>query len=233
MEEDWTILCSFLPKNWAELAEETGALKGLRKHKTAEAYLRTLLIHIGCGHSLRDAATRATLAGLGDISDVALLKRLRKAKDWLHSLCVSLFEEQGLCERHGDDFQVRLFDATNVREVGPTGSLWRIHYSVQLPSLTCDYFQLTQTKGKGTGESFFQYPIRMGDHIVADRGYSTAPGIHHVASKKADVIVRVNTSTLPLWNLEGEPFPLLERVNAIQQAGAVDSWDVRFPRARS
>ena len=230
MEEDWAILCSFLPENWAELAVETGALKGLRKHKTAEAYLRTLLIHIGCGHSLRDAATRATLAGLGDISDVALLKRLRKAKDWLHGLCVSLFEEQGLCGSDGDGFDVRLFDATNVREVGPTGSLWRIHYSVQLPSLTCDYFKLTPTKGKGTGESFFQYPIRTGDHIIADRGYSTAPGIHHVASKKADVIVRVNTSTLPLWNLEGKPFSLLEKVNTIQQAGAVDSWDVLVPK---
>lgn len=230
MEEDWAILCSFLPENWADLAVETGALKGLRKQKTAEAYLRTLLIHIGCGHSLRDAATRATLAGLGSFSDVALLKRLRKAKDWLHSLCVALFEEQGLCESAGGGLDVRLFDATNVREEGPTGSLWRIHYSVQIPSLTCDFFRLTQTKGKGTGESFFQYPIRMGDHIIADRGYSTAPGIHHVASKKANVIVRVNTATLPLWDLEGEPFPLLERVNTIQQAGAVGTWDVLVPK---
>ena len=40
-------------------------------------------------------------------------------------------------------FQVRLFDAKTVKEPGKTGSLRRIHYSVRLPSLICDYFKIT------------------------------------------------------------------------------------------
>ena len=55
------------------------------------------------------------------------------------------------------------------------------HYSVGLPSLTCDFFKLTGTEGPGTGESLAQFPIRAGDHVLADRGYSTARGIRHVA----------------------------------------------------
>ena len=141
-------------------------------------------MHIGCGYSLRETATRAKLASLADISDVALIGRLRKAKDWLHNLCVVLFEEQGIALHNESDFQVRLFDATNVKEPGKTGSLWCIHYSVQLPSLTCDFFKLTATKGRGTGESFFQYTIKKGDYIIADRGYSTNSGIHHVVVSK-------------------------------------------------
>jgi len=229
MTEDWPILLSFFPDNWIELASTTNAIKGLRKDKAAENYIRTLLIHIACGYSMREAVTRAKLAGLADISDVALLGRLRKAKDWLHSLCVALFKEQGIACHMETDFQVRLFDATNVKEPGKTGSLWRIHYSIQLPSLTCDFFKLTATKGQGSGESFFQYSIKKDDYIIADRGYSTASGIHHVISKKAFVIVRVNTRLLPILNLKCQQFPLLKNVQTIKKAGPIKSWKVLIP----
>jgi len=227
--EDWPILLSFFPANWAELASTTDTLKGLRKDKAAEDYLRTLLIHIACGYSLRETVTRAKMAGLADISDAAMVGRLRKAKDWLHSLCVALFEEHGIACNPKSDFKVRLFDATNVKEPGKTGSLWRIHYSVQLPSLTCDFFKLTATNGKGTGESFFQYSIKKGDYIIADRGYSTASGVSHVASKNAYVIVRVNTVSLPILDLNSRPFPLLDNVTAIKSPGIVRSWQVLIP----
>lgn len=230
MEEDWPILLSFFPDNWMDLAMQTDTLKSLRKNKDTENYLRTLLLHVGCGYSMRETAARAKLAGLSDISDVALLGRLKKAKGWLHGLCVELFKEQdiGQCKAHGD-FQVRLFDATNVKEPGPTGSLWRIHYSVQLPSMACDFFKITPTKGKGTGESFFQYSIRKNDYIIADRGYSKACGIHHVASKKAHVMVRVNTSSLVIMDMDKQPFELLEKVAGIKKAGTVSSWPVLIP----
>ncbi len=65
------------------------------------------------------------------VSDVALLGRLKKSKNWLHAMCVALFEEQGIAVSNESDFHVRLFDATHVKEPGKTGSLWRIHYSVQ------------------------------------------------------------------------------------------------------
>ena len=70
-----------------------------------------------------------------------------------------------------------------------------------LPSLTCDFFKLTGTEGPGgpgTGESLAQFPIRAGDHVLADRGYSTARGIRHVVDAGVRLIVRVNTGSLPL-----------------------------------
>ena len=96
MDEDWKLLVSFFPANWRELAVSTNALKGLRKDKSEENLLRTLLIHLGCGYSLRETVVRARKANLADLSDVALLKRLKKCKDWLYKLCVSMFAERGL-----------------------------------------------------------------------------------------------------------------------------------------
>ena len=227
MNEDWELLVSFLPGEWRTLADDTGTLKGLRKDKSVENLLRTLLLHLGCGHSLRETVVRARKANLADLSDVALLKRLRKSKDWLHALCVELFREQGVAVSADGRFEVRAFDATTVKEPGKTGSLWRLHYSVRLPSLTCDFFHLTATQGPGTGESLTHFPIHEGDHILADRGYSTADGIRHVAAAGGQVIVRVNTGSLSFRTAEDEPFDLLAAVTSLKRAGAVRSWWVK------
>ena len=219
VDEDWDVLVSFFPQDWRELAQDTGALKGLRKDKTVDNLLRTLLLHLGCGHSLRETVVRARQAHLADLSDVALLKRLKKSKGWLHALCVRLFEEQGLAVIPGGAFQVRAVDATTVKEPGPSGSLWRLHYSVGLPSLACDFFKLTGTEGPGTGESLAQFPIRAGDHVLADRGYSTARGIRHVVDAGGRLIVRVNTGSLPLCTTAGRPFDLLAAVGSVHASG--------------
>ena len=226
MNEDWEVLVSFLPGDWRQLAKANGALKGLRKDKSVETLLRTLLLHLGCGYSLRETAVRASKANLADLSDVALLKRLRKSKDWLHAMCVALFREQGVKVSDAGGLQVRVFDATTVKEPGRTGALWRIHYSVRLPSLTCDFFKLTATAGRGTGESLAQFPIRQGDHVLADRGYSTAAGIHHAATSGAQVTVRVNTGSLPLQTSGGTPFDLFAALTALKRAGTIRSWPV-------
>ena len=225
--EDWDLLVSFFPGNWQELAAETGALRGLRKDKSAENLLRTLLIHLGCGHSLRETVVRARQASLADLSDVALLKRLRKSRDWLYALCVELFREHGIAVSTEGGLQVRAFDATTVQEPGRTGSLWRLHYSVNLPSLGCDFFQLTATEGRGSGESLTQFPIRPGDYVLADRGYSTAVGIQHVAAAGGHVTVRVNTGSLVLESAEGRRFDLLACVESLRQPGPVGVWTAR------
>ena len=56
--EDWEVLKTFLPPGLARAAP-TGALKGLRKEKSVDNLLRTLLIHLGrgtrCGRPRRGA----------------------------------------------------------------------------------------------------------------------------------------------------------------------------------
>ena len=223
-DQDWELLSSLLPWNWRELAAETGALKGLRKDKSADGLLRTLLMHLGCGHSLRETVARARAAGLADLSDVALLKRLRKSEEWLRRLCVELFRENGVLAE-GAELPLRAFDGTTVKEPG-RGSLWRLHYAVRLPSLECDFFELTSVKGAGTGESLSRFPVRAGDLVLADRGYSTGPGLRHVADCGGHAAVRVNTGSLRLRGVDGRPFDLLGATSSLKRAGAVGSWAV-------
>lgn len=229
LEEDWDVLMSLFPKDWQEKAEKTKALKGLRKNKSAADLLRTLLIHLACGYSLRETVVRARQAKLADMSDVALLKRLRKSKDWLAELCSSMFQDRGVCLQGDHSFEVRLVDATNVKEPGKTGSLWRIHYSVRVPSLRCDFFKVTPVEGKGTGESLKQFSIQSGDYIIADRGYSTASGIEHVSQCKGHVLVRMSPHNLEVLDSTGNPLPWKERLGKITDSGHARSWPVYIP----
>ena len=226
---DWDVLVSLLPACWLDAAVSTGALKGLRKDKSPVQLLRTLLMHVACGYSLRETVVRARRADVAALSDVALLKRLRKSKDWFHRLCVELFNERGLCMGSGEGQQFRLFDATNVSEPGRTGGLWRIHYSVRVPSLECDYFAITPTKGKGAGESFMRFPIEEGDQIIADRGYSRAPGIHYATSLGAAVCVRLAPHSVRLQDATGKPFELSPRIRELRKCGDTGHWPAILP----
>ena len=165
LAEDWELLMSFFPADWRKQAQTCGALKGLRQDKSAESYLRVLLLHLGCGFSLRETIVRAQQAGLADLSDVALLKRLRKSKAWLQQLCCGLFAERRCSPVVAGTPQWRLLDGSLVSEPGKTGSQWRIHYSLRWPSLQCDYFKLTPVAGSGQGESLYQFPFAAGDRV--------------------------------------------------------------------
>jgi len=230
-EEDWELLLSFFPANWKQLAHTAGALKGLRQDKSEENYLRVLLMHLGCGLSMRETVVRAREAKLADLSDVALLKRIRKSREWLFQLCRGLFEERGLRPKVGLGKTLRLIDATEVKEPGKTGSLWRIHYSLRWPDWECDFFKLTPVEGKGTGESLQHFPFRAGEYVLADRGYCHASGIHHAVSDQAFLTVRLNPDGITLQNEAGQPFPLLTKLKPLQQTGALAAWPVLVPYA--
>jgi len=228
-EEDWDTLRGFFPAGWEELAEKHGVLKGLRQDKSPEKFLRVLLIHLGCGFSLRETVTRARKAELSDFSDVALLKRLRKSKDWLRALCGALFAERKAQVVLSEATALRLIDATLVKEPGKTGSQWRIHYSLQWPELKCDYFKLSPTEGKGTGESLVHYPLRSGEHVLADRGYCRAADFHYAAARGAKTLIRLNPGTIRMETVTGQRFPLLARLQSLTKTGETREWAVWVP----
>jgi Transposase DDE domain len=228
LRENWQVLLGLFPPNWEELGRSTGAVTRLRGFDSLNDLLRTLLLHVGCGWSLRETAVQAKLAGIAAVSDVTLLNRLRQAEGWLRELCQQLLRDNGI------DLQpalkgrpVRIVDATTVKEPGKTGGQWRIHYSLRLPTLECDHFDLTPVRGKNNGEKLGRFVFHAGEVVMGDAGYSHPPGIAAVVRQGADVCVRVNPASLPMWDEQGRAFPLLQRLKTLQQAGKVAEWRVR------
>jgi hypothetical protein len=182
------------PTGWQQMARESGAVLRFRGLPSTEVLLRMILLHVGKGYSLRETAIHAKLAKWADISDVALLKRLRKSEEWLRSLCCGLLRETGR-PTSNEATTIRAIDGTVVKEQGKTGSQWRILYTLRLPSLTCDFLELTSTIGEGNGESLNRLPILPHEIILADAGYCSTAGFEYVHSRRADVLVRVNPQT--------------------------------------
>ena len=226
-EESWRVLLGLLPWQWEQQAILQGAAERTRGFESIGALLRTLLLHVGKGYSLRETTARAKAAGLADVSDVALLKRLRRSERWLQWLCAQLVEESGWeVPMQTRGWQVRAVDATLVKEPGRNGSLWRIHYSLRIPSLECDDLVLTPTRGEGVGETLRRAPAHAGDLVLADRGYCTPVGVEALARQGAGVIVRLNTSSLPLFTAKGKRFALLQHLQKLPEAGTTRQWPV-------
>ena len=203
--EDWPILCTFLPKGWQEMARGTGALRRARDIPDAESLLRILLMHVANGYSLAETAARASQLGI-ELSAVAVFKRLRASEEWLRWLAEQLRSKQRVAfESQGR--RVRVVDATTVSEPGSTGTDWRVHYVVNLANLQCDFFELTGVEG---GETLRRIPIRSGDIMIGDRIYATPVGVAHVKAAQADIIVRLNRQSLPIFDSLNHPLRVLQ-----------------------
>lgn len=229
-EENWRVVRSLLPEGWEERARLCGAVARLRGFASPEELLRTLLLHVARGYSLRETVVHAQAGGLAKVSDVALLKRLRKAEVWLRELCLALLRENQVQVPEGEPGKVlRLMDATVVKEPGPTGSLWRLHYSLRIPGLGCDFFALTPTEGAGMGESFLRFPVSAGDYILGDAGYCTPAGVEHLSQHGAYGLVRFNAGSLPLESARGRRWALLPRLRSLTEVGRVGEWEAWVP----
>jgi hypothetical protein len=121
---------------------------------------------------------------------------------------------------------VRIVDGTVIKEPGKTGSQWRILYSLQLPSLMCDFLEVTASGGEGNGESLSRLPVARRELILADAGYCSIAGFEYVQQRGADVLVRVNPQAFVANSQQGRRFNLPTQLRQLARAGQVGEWKV-------
>lgn len=226
IDEDWSVVTTMLPAQWQNKAKELGAVRRLRGFASVEAMLRVMLIHLADGCSLRETAVRAHAGDLADVSDVALLKRLRGCGPWFQWMIQEMAANMSLSMAPNDflaDRPVRLIDGSVVCEPGATGSTWRLHYALNLRTLSCDEVHVTEAK---EGESLTRFSIHAGDVVMADRGFTNRRGVRHVVQHNADVVLRMNLTNLPLEDPQGQSLALLPllRTLVIGQAADWSAW---------
>ena len=226
-DESWKILQQFLPDNLEESAREHGAFQRARGEiQSAHVLLRLILLHVAGGLSLEQAVLRARENKLVKISAVGLFKRLRSAGPWLTWLTGE--SVKALSSDWNDALwngrPIRVLDATDIEEPGPTGTDWRLHYSLRLPQLSCDFLELTDVHG---GETLKRLPVNKGDIVLCDRGYSHRAGVAQVLSQQADVVVRLNSGAFPLEDEKSETVDLVKLVEKLK-VGQAGEWPVWF-----
>lgn len=221
LSEDWEVIERVLPDGWQEAARLTGALRRTRGFKDAASLLRVMLIHLVDGCSLRETAVRAQAGGLADVSDVALLGRLRGCGEWFRWMVEQM--SRRLSTTTQDVLvgkRVRLVDASVVCEPGATGSTWRIHYMIDLSTLACEQLLVTLPD---EGETLTRFEVQANDVVMADRGLAHRRGIRHVVERGGDVIVRSNMVSVPLQDDKGKEVALLPKLRKLR-VGEAREW---------
>ncbi|CQR86964.1 transposase [Paracoccus aminovorans] len=196
----WRELLSRLPDNLDldKSAREHGAVKRRRVVRDGATMLRLALAYGPGRMSLRSAAAWAAGCDIAHLSDVALLKRLKGAEDWLSYIAASLLNDD-IRSRNGER-RLRIVDGSVIRSSGKGGTDWRLHATYDPARGRFSQLEISDTHG---GESLSRHEFEKGDLVLGDRGYARTPGLLHVREMGADFIMRIGWSTIRLLTPNG------------------------------
>jgi hypothetical protein len=191
VNEDWSNVVARLGGADAlnATARETKAFLRPREITNAVDLLRLILAYCLGERGLRLTAAWAASVGLVDISNVALLYRLRQCGNWLAMLVGQALASAAPKASRGR--LIRIIDATTVPKKGPKArkknELWRIHSAFDLPDERFGHFELTDQQA---GETLDRIPVVKDEIRIADRAYLQPDRMAKVIDAGADVVIR-------------------------------------------
>jgi len=223
LEDEWEYVLNMLPSDLEQSAAEKLALVRRREIGSAGDLLRLALCYGLCDFSLRQTAAWAKLIGLGELSNVAVLNRLRGASDWLGHLILRWLQDHGLTTQ-APRARVRLLDASVISKPGSKGTDWRLHMGLDLAELRITSVELTGPEG---GETLSRHEFAPGEIVVGDRGYAQRAGVAKALEQEAHVLIRLNWQNFPLGTPSGASLDLLESLELLEP-GEIGDWQVQF-----
>jgi Transposase DDE domain len=202
-------------------ARESKAFQRPRVLETAVDLLRMILAYCLSDRGLRSTAAWATSIGLADISNVALLYRLRQCGDWLAVLIGRVLTAAAPEASRGR--LIRLIDGTTVPKAGRVAKtknqLWRVHSAFDLPDERFGFFELTDEHG---GERLDRIPVVKGEIRIADRGYLQPDQMATVVEAGADILIRAGWKNARWLDEKGETTDLLKVFRAAESSELID-----------
>ena len=198
-----------------------GAIRRARAITSASQLLRVILAYVLGNLSFRSTAAWAEAAGQVSMSDVALLKRVRKSGPWLRRLVEVLAGLQSPAGTVGDTRRVVAIDATMICSPGDTQDYAVLHTAYDV---TAQCFRSTELTDRHTAERLDIGVISPGEIRLGDRAYARWDGLHAVVTGSADYLVRLSAKAgLTLRTASGDP---VSRAAACRQAEATGVQDI-------
>jgi hypothetical protein len=223
LNEDWQGIVDRLggADGLAKSARATKAFLRRREVGSAVELLRLVLAYCLGKHGLRLTAVWAAAVGLADLSNVALLKRLRHCGDWLSGLVGQVLAMRVPDAGHGR--LIRIIDATAVPKAGAPAKrgngVWRVHSAFDLPSERFGAFELTDEKGS---ERLDRIAVIKGEIRIADRVHLHADHIAAVIDAGGDVVVRAGWKSARWLEADGTPLDLPAELVKAAPHGLID-----------
>jgi hypothetical protein len=113
-------------------------------------------------------------------------------------------------------------DSTTVQGPASKGTEWRVHYALDLTTLTCDWYELTDAHG---GELLERTPMQKGDVLLGDRNYLRPAAVRAALKAEAHVLLRLRWTHSPMRDAGGREFHALSHATRLK-VGQVGEWPV-------
>jgi len=194
------------------------------KIKDVEVPLRLVLHHAGTGAALKVTTAGAAAAGLVDISHVGLHKWMVKIGPYLADLCSHMVYDNAIfAADQWAGYEVMAVDASALTCPGAKGTTARVHYAMRLADLHPVEIHVTDYKG---GETYRRFEAVTEQLWIGDRGYANPPGVAFIKDSGAEVLVRYNYGSLPLYNGAGQSFDVRGKLARLKKPGTTREWKV-------
>jgi hypothetical protein len=223
VNEDWTNVVARLggAETLKVTARETKAFLRPREITNAVDLLRLILAYCLGERGLRSTTAWAMSVGLVDISNVALLYRLRQCGDWLAMLVGQTLA--GAAPQASRGRIIRIIDATTVPKKGAAArkrnQLWRIHSAFDLPRERFGHFELTDQQA---GETLDRIPVVAGEIRLADRAYLQPDRMAALIEAGADFVIRAGWKSARWLDSKGDAVDLVAELRKAAARGLLD-----------
>jgi hypothetical protein len=209
----WAEVEQVLPTGWRELARELKLVRKLPAHMGTKVsdiseVLRLILFMVATNSALLTSTATFAAAGLLTLSSVSLHQWMCRIGPYLANLLARTVDKEHakFSPERWAGYVPIVVDASVVTNPGAKGTTARVHKALRLQDLRLVDVQVTDVTG---GETFRRFDPVKGELWIGDRGYSTPPGVAWIAAK-ADVLVRYNRGSLPLYDAKGALIRMLD-----------------------
>ena len=209
-------LMAELPEGYEEECYEQGAIIRKRGVSSPADLMMLTMFHLQNGCTLKEISEIARITKLGDMSDVAFMKRFEKCGNWFKAINRKIIP-QALVNYQKPKWMEALepigLDASDVVEKGRSGRTYRLHYALEIFSMKSADYAITNVK---VGESLVNFQLKPGHLVLGDRVYATINGILHCERCDATYVLRLRKNSFTVRDESGE---VVNMVHALSGAG--------------
>ena len=205
-----------LPKNYEDECYEQGAITRARGVANPANLMMLAMFHLHNGCSLMEISEVARITKLGNMSDVAFMKRFAKCGDWFSAINTSIISG-ALTDYQKpawlNNLSVVAVDASVVKAIGRNGKTYRLHYAFDIFTMSRIEHKITSSD---TGESLCNFTPKPNQLILADRAYANIKSIEICNKAQASYIIRLSKSSFTICDENGQKLnilPLLLELN--------------------
>ena len=208
-------------------AREVGAFERARKVSCAVDQLRLTFAYCLGDMGFRSTAVWSAAVDLAQLSNVALLKRVRKTSLWLETILNRQLTAQAepLDAALTKGRLIRFVDATVVAKASraerQSGGVWRVHAVFDLDGKT-ERFSAFELTDESEGERLDRTAVVPGEIRIGDRAYLQPDRIAAVLAAGGDILIRAPWNGARWLGTDGKSFDLIATLMKAKSAGTID-----------